>query len=345
MNEIASKKSLCRASRFLSKVGLLFVLSTGTLSAAAVESTPTGISPDSFRFGAPGQTAIHSQAGRGPAHFEMPPVSGILSGRCEATGDEANGSVSCLQSFSDGSKRHLSIFSVQEENFKRQTVTREFDSEGNLVRRLSVRQKKSSRETLGKKQAFQHFDIVTRSPGEPVTRELLVIEYLPASEKVRRVTWTSYRQIAETGYAEMTHHVSLSYDADGNPQRGRAEQWQDRQLAKVLMNWAPSTEPMASSAEAWRMWENRLRGILHSAVYSCSGRLTGGSASSGIGTTTGGRSTNSSSAISPSTGSFFASSVGAGRTAEPVSVSIPESGSSSKALLSISTGKTALKLS
>lgn len=197
-------------------------------------------------------------------------VTKLFEGKCTEAGDAFNGSLTCLQEYADKSVRDVSIHYLTEGNvYKRQTISTEFDADGHRLNKRSVRYRADYVFEDGKRlKTVERFDIVNRPLTGKITRELIVVQYHPQSEKTKKVTWAKYRQIGEEMSAEISHHAYLTYDEAGQPIKGRAEKWQDRQVVDTLLNWNLAKNQTFKIEESdWQTWEGWLQRIILSAIY------------------------------------------------------------------------------
>ncbi len=106
--------------------------------------------------------------------------------------------------------------------------------------------------------------MVTRSTHEPVIRELMIRRYDPQTHKITGLTWTKYRQIEESKFAEIENHVALSFSPNGEPLRGRVEKWKDGQVSKTIARWNPSNLRFQSAE--WQSWQSQISTMMNQVV-------------------------------------------------------------------------------
>lgn len=184
----------------------------------------------------------------------------LVSDTCSDPGDK-EGSFRCLKTFSNGNK--VQITTDQEyhgEDFKRQTVIAEFNSNNLIQGRQTVRQKISYKFVNNeRKMRAEFFDVVSRPKNGKITREVIIYQYNTATGDLQNVSWTSYEQIGDSAFAMITRHVALTYDEDGKPLMGRAEKWRNEVPVEKLFSWNRVLDGNRTlDMNSWDTWKNQI---------------------------------------------------------------------------------------
>ena len=191
-------------------------------------------------------------------------VAMLVSEQCSQNGTASEGSNSCKRIYSNGHHTTVLTQNANEgDELKNQTIIEEFDGGNTLLFRKTIRHRVDYnylKDQKSKEKEF--FDIIYQPAGRKTTRELMVYEYFPATGKVKSLSWTQYQQIASEPKAELVYHALLRYGADGNPDRGLAEQWNHGKKAETFMNWSRQAKGFATlDEESWGQWEGWIRNV------------------------------------------------------------------------------------
>lgn len=192
----------------------------------------------------------------------------IINKNCTEKIDGKRSNISCFETKENGAVIKTETFIAEEvDEYKKQTVISETSPSGNRMTKKSIRHKvqydfKDSQKEVN----TEYFDVVTRSTHEPVIRELMIRQYDPQTHKVTKLTWTKYRQIEESKFAEIENHVALSFSPSGEPLRGRVEKWRDGQVSKTVARWNPSNLRFQSAE--WKNWQNQISAMMNQVVIA-----------------------------------------------------------------------------
>jgi len=193
-----------------------------------------------------------------PLHRKAEEVAVLISERCSQGGNAAEGTNACERVYSNGHHATLLTQSANEgDELKRQTVIDEFDRDGNFLFKKTIRHRVDYlylNDQKSKEKEF--FDILYQPADKKTTRELMVYEYFPDTGKTRSLSWAQYKQIENEPRAELVYNAMLRYSADGNPDRGIAEQWNKGVKTVTFLNWNRHSSNYApTTPETWRQWE------------------------------------------------------------------------------------------
>jgi hypothetical protein len=189
--------------------------------------------------------------------------TGVVSKTSDTCTDpgEADGSFRCLKTFSNGNKVQMTADQEHHgEDFKRQVVIAEFNASGQILGRQTVRQKTAYKDLDGKKKVrAEFFDIVNRPKDGKITREVIIYEYNLTTGMAQTISWTSYEQIGDSGFAMITRHVALTYDRDGRPLMGRAEKWKNEVPVEKLFSWNRMLDGTNRlDINSWETWKTQI---------------------------------------------------------------------------------------
>ncbi len=191
-------------------------------------------------------------------------VAMLVSEQCSQNGAAAEGSNSCERVYSNGHHTTVLTQNANEgDELKNQTIIEEFDGDNTLLFRKTLRHRVDYNYLKDQKfKEKEFFDITYQPAGRKTTRELMVYEYFPATSRVKSLSWTQYQQIASEPKAELVYHALLRYGADGNPDRGLAEQWNKGEKTETFMNWSRQTKGFATlDEETWKQWESWIQNV------------------------------------------------------------------------------------
>ena len=205
-----------------------FLMDSPTLSKESVNAAAgTTLSPEPE---APAVTQPLPATPQDPTNPEIgspEAVAMLVSEQCSQTGTPGDGTTTCERSYSNGHHATILTQNANEgDEIKSQTVIDEFDENGTLLSKKTIRhrldynyyQNQKSREK-------EFFDITYQLAGAKTTRELMVYEYYLDTGKTRSLAWTQYQQIGNEPKAGLTYHALLKFNEDGTPERGLAEKW------------------------------------------------------------------------------------------------------------------------
>lgn len=178
--------------------------------------------------------------------------------RCDSQGNQQNGSTTCVQNETNGRVLHtLKQYEIHGSSKKFQTVATLYDREGRRLDRKSIRQRidyKIDESGMAKKAEF--FDVVERPTHGKITRTILIYQYDPKTQNLKKMTWTKYLQIGNTKFASLLKHVTLTYDDRGAPLKGRAEKWLDGVRTEKVFSWDREVKgSLGLEQSGWREWE------------------------------------------------------------------------------------------
>lgn len=231
-----------------------FLTSSPVAARAAVLISPESVSDDS----ALGLPKTHS-----PVIHETLAITELVTNDCRTAGDEAHGSNSCKKVYSNGASLELhSDHEIAGDQFKKQTQMTELDAQGRVKTKKTVRQKINFRYLGDRKiKESEFFDIVTTPEERPITREFVTRQFDPKTGKLLKTSWTKYERLPGTMLAGISFHVVLSYEQNGSPLKGRAEEWRDGKVHKTIFSWRRSVDTnQPLDLKSWRKWEAWIAG-------------------------------------------------------------------------------------
>lgn len=164
--------------------------------------------------------------------------------------------------FSDGSSMEIISQHVDGgDEYKHQLIMIKFDPEGKRVCRKSIKHKILYTYRNNKKvKETDFYDIITRPTDSKITREFIVKQYALTSGNPTHMTWVKYKQIDDTSTADLFRYLVLSYDHEGNPQKGIGEKWFEGEKIGTFFNWNKTANKILESEKSeWIKWENRIQ--------------------------------------------------------------------------------------
>lgn len=191
-------------------------------------------------------------------------VAMLVSEQCSAGDGMSGGTQSCERIYSNGHHATLVTQNANEgDESKSQTVIEEFDGDGTLLFRKTIRHRVDYNYLNDQKAKEKElFDITYQPAGKKATRELMVYEYFLDTGKTRSLSWTQYKQISGELRAELVYNAVLRYGSDGTPDRGIAEQWNKGEIAETYLNWNRHSDNYATlDPEVWQQWEGWIRNV------------------------------------------------------------------------------------
>ena len=199
-----------------------------------------------------------------PMDIKADEVAVLVSEQCKQTGDNADGSISCSRIYSNGHHaKVLSQLSYEGDEFKQQAVIEEYDKGNNLLSKKTIRHRVDYNYLNDQRAKEQElFDITCQSEGKKTTRELMVYQFHLNTGKPKVFSWTQYKQVGNKAKAGLTYHASLGYAADGSPDRGIAEQWDQGKKVATFLNWSRIDGGLTGSKrETWTQWESWIKSM------------------------------------------------------------------------------------
>ncbi|MFA7255334.1 MAG: hypothetical protein WC133_04470 [Candidatus Omnitrophota bacterium] len=191
-------------------------------------------------------------------------VAMLVAEQCSQSGNAADGANSCERVYSNGHHATVLTQNANEgDELKHQTVVEEFDGDGTLLFRKTIRHRVDYNYLKDQKAKEKElFDITYQPAGKKTTRELMVYEYFLDTGKTKSLSWTQYQQIASEPKAELVYHALLRYGDDGNPDRGLAERWDHGKKVDTFMNWSRQSAGFATlDEESWGQWEGWIQNV------------------------------------------------------------------------------------
>lgn len=191
-------------------------------------------------------------------------VAMLVSEACDQKGGGEDGTVSCKRTYSNGNHA-LSITQRASggDETKVQSVTKEYDQDGNLLYTKTIRQRTDYNYVDDRRYKEKELlDIVYQPRGRKTTRELMIFQYDLPSGKVTSMSWTQYRQIGHQPKAGLVYHAALRYDSEGKPIRGVAEQWDHGKKVADFLNWSAVRQGrFGLDQENWHNWESWIKNV------------------------------------------------------------------------------------
>jgi len=200
-----------------------------------------------------------------PSPANEPDFDSQANRSCSQSGSATHGEKKCTEFLENGARIDIvSQYALAGDEFKRQTVKASYDATGKLIEKESVRLK-----TLYQYDATNHrykeadyIDILQKPENGRATRALIIRQYDPETEKIKKITWTHYRQEETPTEAKLSHHAVLVYDKNGKPVRGKAEKWDNGEVSDILLNWDKNrNKNLRIELSGWHQWENWIRSL------------------------------------------------------------------------------------
>ncbi len=188
----------------------------------------------------------------------------MVSETCQPMDDGGSASLACHRVYSSGHYTKVITQSASMgDEYKQQSIIEEFNSDGHLISRKTVRNRIDYNYVEeDKRKERELIDIIYEPVGEKITRELTIYQYHLDSGKTKSMTWAQYEQIGQSSDAALVHHVALYYDPTGNPDRGLVEK---RDHGKKVANYLDWNSPRQGSLEynrsTWHDWESWIKSI------------------------------------------------------------------------------------
>ena len=191
-------------------------------------------------------------------------VAMLVSEQCSQDEKSSEGILTCTRVYSNGNHAKVLSQSVHEgDEFKQQTIIEEFNSEGALLYKKTIRHRVDYNYLNDQKTKEKDlFDIIYQPVGKKTTRELMVYQYFLDTGKTKSLSWTQYKQIGDKTRAGLAYHTLLQFAEDGSPERGLAEKWNHGQKAATFMDWSrPSNGDASLNRSEWNQWEGWIRNV------------------------------------------------------------------------------------
>jgi len=188
----------------------------------------------------------------------------MVSETCQSMNGGDSSPIACHRVYSNG---HYATVITQSasmgDEYKQQSVTEEFNSEGLLISKKTVRHRIDyNYANDDKRKERELVDVVYEPVGEKITRELTIHQYHLDSGKTKSMTWAQYEQIGQSSDAALVYHIALYYDPVGNPDRGLAEKWDHGKKIANYLDWNSSRQgSLGYNRSTWHDWESWLRNI------------------------------------------------------------------------------------
>ncbi len=166
----------------------------------------------------------------------------------------------CKKIYSDGSISSIHSHQEFDENeFRQITTIEETDANKHLKATKSIYQGTQYSDPEKTRKEFEFFEISHESQTEPKAKEILIYDYYPGTNQVKKVTWGEYVLSGSEAEEKLVSHAFLTYHSDGSPDKGLAESLEDGFLTAQFLGGGPSQTNQGFASldqEAWKGWEN-----------------------------------------------------------------------------------------
>lgn len=191
------------------------------------------------------------------------PLTSKSEENCQSSGYPEKGSTVCKKEYGHGGvTQAVSDYEMLGDEFKQQTLLTDFDRKGIKTHSKSIRQKTNYTDDNKSGKVKEFIDIVDHPADGKITREILVFQYHPDGKKIQVALWAKYHRIGNSGSAGLSNYISLYYDENGNPSRGRAEVWQDGKPVSTPFFWSSSRAAISKDeVNRWKKYESRVYDI------------------------------------------------------------------------------------
>ncbi len=181
---------------------------------------------------------------------------------CSSTGNQENGSQSCVEKNLNGSfSEKISNWENFGNETKKQTVLRYYSSNGNPAGEDTIRIKTLylNQDDGVKRLGREFYDIVSQPAKGLITRDF-IIKTFDSLGQIAKITWAHYREIGFKK-AGLEHHAVLYYK-DGQLSSGYADKYKDGKIIDTFFNYNPEKNPNLrmemTGITKWAGWIDQL---------------------------------------------------------------------------------------
>lgn len=196
----------------------------------------------------------------------------ILVGTTCSDAYEGNHS-SCMRTFSDQSVEKIETKETEQgDEIRKQVTITTLDALNRIEQLKSIyhgTQYQSEVEDAEKrKKEFEFLEFLDIHP-EKSFKEILIYDYHPQSQKIQKMTWAKYSFDEDSSQSHLLAHAYLTYDAQGNPDKGLAESIESGNfMAEVLEGKMQESTHRNLLQKQWKVWENWMKSRYLSAYLS-----------------------------------------------------------------------------